>query len=87
MIVKPCVPRHAKANACVTHGKPYVHMHGTWNDYKWDGDQFVKGGRNKKERKERKRRKKEREKEKKGRDEEGEKEIGIPTVGTHPTKK
>ena len=51
---KPCVTRHAKANACVTHGKPCVHMHGTWNGYKWDGDQFVEEGSNKKERKEKK---------------------------------
>ena len=36
----------------MTHGKPCVHMHGTWNGYKWDGDQFVEGERNKKERKE-----------------------------------
>ena len=68
-----------------------VHMHGTWNDYKWDGDQFVEGERNKKERKEKgkgnERGRKEREKEKKGREKEGEKEIGVPTVGTHWTKK
>ena len=66
---------HAKVNAC-------VHMHGTWNDYKWDVDQFVEEGSNKKERKEKKR-----EKEKKGREEEGEKEIGVLTVGTRRTKK
>ena len=42
-----------------------------------------KGKERKKEREERK----EREKEKKGREKEGEKEIGVPTVGTHRTKK
>ena len=47
----------------MTHGsKPCVHMHGTWNGYKWDGYQFVEDESNKKERKEKKkRRKKERE--------------------------
>ena len=61
---KPCVTRHAKANACVTHGKPCVHMYGTWNGYKWDGDQFVEGGRNKKEMKEKGKGKEEKKKKK-----------------------
>ena len=43
---------HAKANACKAHGKPCVHMHGTWNVYKMEWSQFVEGERNKKERKE-----------------------------------
>ena len=69
-------------NGCrLTHGKPCVHMHGTWSGYKWDGYRFIEGERSKKERKEkgkgkegkkekkekreRKRRKRERERERK----------------------
>ena len=67
------VLRHAKASACVTHGKPCVHMHANGHIYKMGGDQFVEERRSKKERRrkkrmERKERKKEREKEKKGRE-------------------
>ena len=66
-------------------------MHASENVYKMGGDQFVEEGRNRKERRrkkkrERKERKKEREK-KKGREKGGEKEVGIPTVGTRRTKK
>ena len=39
----------------MTRGKPCVHKHGTWNGYKWDGDQFIEEGSNKKERKEKNR--------------------------------
>ena len=64
--------RHAKANACVTHSKPCVHMHANEHAYKMGG-QFVEGGRSIKERRrkkkrKRKERKKERENEKKGRE-------------------
>ena len=45
----------AKENTC-------VHMHGTWDGYKWDGDQFVEEDSNKKERKEKKKRRKKRRK-------------------------
>ena len=64
----------------MTHGKPCVHMHGTWNGYKWDGDQFIEEGSNKKERKEKNREEKKREKEKKMREKEEEKEINILMV-------
>ena len=70
---------YAKANACVTHGKPSVHMHANGHAYKWD--MFVeeggsrkgkqkgrKGKEEKKEKKERKERKGEK-KEKKERKE------------------
>ena len=72
---KSCVIRHAKANACVIHGKPCVHMHAYEHAYKMGGDQFVGEGRSRKKRRrkkkrERKERKKEREKEKKGRERE-----------------
>ena len=71
---KPCVIRHAKANACVIHGKPCVHMHAYEHAYKMGGDQFVGEGsrkkRRRKKKRERKERKKEREKEKKGRERE-----------------
>ena len=51
---------------------------------KGEGNQFIEDERNKKERKEKK---KTREKEKKGLEKEREKEIGVPTVETHWTKK
>ena len=47
---------------------------------KGEGNRFVEEERNKKERKEKK-------KEEKKREKEGGKEIGVPTVGTHRTKK
>ena len=53
---KSCVTRHAKANACRTHGKPYVHMHVNGEVYKRGGNQFVEEERNKNERKEKKKR-------------------------------
>ena len=90
---KPCVTRHAKANAC-------VHMHANGHAYKWDV--FVEGGgeqemkrereemREKEERKEREKRRKRKEKEKKERDEGGRlflpQFISILTVGTRWAK-
>ena len=55
-----------KGNACVTHGKPCVHMHANGHVYKMGGDQFIEEGRsikekirkNKRERKERKKERK-----------------------------
>ena len=63
---KPCVIKHAKANSCVTHGKPWVHMRTNGHIYKMGGDQFIEEGRSRKEKKrkkkmERKESKKERE--------------------------
>ena len=58
----------ARANACVTHGKPCVHMHANGHAYKMGG-QFVEKGRRRKERKRKKKKKrvrKERKKERKG---------------------
>ena len=77
----------ARANACVTNGKPCVHMHADGHAYKMGG-QFLEEGGSRKERKrkkkrERKERKKKKKKKKKGR----EKEIRVPTVGTGWTKK
>ena len=43
-----CVTRHAKENACVTHGKPGVHMHANGHAYKMGG-QFIEKGRSIKE--------------------------------------
>ena len=49
-----------KGNACVTHCKPCVHMHGTWNGCKWDEDQFIEEESKKQEMKEKKREEKKR---------------------------
>ena len=57
-------------STCIEHGM----------SIKWDGDQFVVGERNKKERKERKRRKKKKKKDR-------ERERGVPMVRTRRTKK
>ena len=86
------VTRHAKANACVTHGKPCVHMHANGHVYQMGGDQFVEEGRSIKKKGEGKRKgreRKERERERRRRKEEknGEKEICVPAVGTRRTKK
>ena len=46
----------------MTRGKPCVQMHGTWNGYKWDEDQFIEEESRKKEKKEKKEGRKKREK-------------------------
>ena len=84
----PCVTRHAKANACVTHDKSCVHMHVNGEIYK-KGREISSYRTRATKRKGRKKieKKKKREKERKGREKEGEKEISVPTVGTCWTKK
>ena len=88
----------ARPNACVTHGKPCVHMHANGHAYKWGvhnhfveeraGKEKRKGEKERKGKEKRKRKKKE----KKGKGKEREKKeggrwflpqfIGVPTVGT-----
>ena len=69
---KPCVIRHAKANAC-RHGKPCVHMHVNGEVYKRGGKSVHRGGEEqkgkegkKKEKKKGEREEKERERREKG---------------------
>ena len=72
-----CVTRHAKVNVYWTHGKPCVHMHANGEVYKRREKSIRRGGEEQNGKKGKK----------KGREEEGEKEICVPTVGTHRTKK
>ena len=60
---------HAKANACVTHGKPCVHMHVNGEIYKRGGKLVRRGGEQQKGKEGRKkRRKKEKEREERERE-------------------
>ena len=69
----------AKANACVTHGLPCVHMHVNVEVYKRGRKPARRGGEQQKGKEGKKKRKKEREREERE-TERGEKEFDIPTV-------
>ena len=72
---KPYVTRHAKKNACRTHG-----LHGNGEVYKNGGKSVHRVGEEQKGKEGKKKEREEREQKK------WEKEIGVPTVGTHRTK-
>ena len=69
----------AKANACVTHGLPCVHMHVNVEVYKRVRKPVRRGGEQKKGKEGKKRRKKEKEREERE-TERGEQEFDIPIV-------